>query len=178
MREWAKAAIATIQEAQEKATNQRQTQATQYSVRDRVWLSLENIKTDRPSKKLDQRHAIYTVLEVVGSHAYRLDVPSRIHNVFHTRLLRPATFDPLPGQVVHEPQPPGIQQGEHVEYEVEGILDQKQGRGGSDVYLVKWVGYKKPTWEPFDFVRDLVAMDIWQERLQNGHVPKGGRKGG
>jgi hypothetical protein len=46
-----------------------------------------------------------------------------------------------------------------VKYGVEEILDQKLGRGGSDLYLVRWEGYKRPTWEPFDFVKDLIALD-------------------
>ena len=46
-----------------------------------------------------------------------------------------------------------------VEYKVEEILDQKKGQGGSEKYLVRWKGYKKLTWEPYDFVKDLVALD-------------------
>ena len=46
VREWAEAAMATAQEAQEKATNRRRTQAPQYHIGDKVWLSLENIRTD------------------------------------------------------------------------------------------------------------------------------------
>ncbi len=80
-----------------------------------------------------------------GSHTYRLDVPPGIHDVFPTRLLRPVRSDPLPGQVVREPQPPGIVVDKEVEYEVEEILDQKKGRGGSEKYLVRWKGYEKPT---------------------------------
>ena len=62
-----------------------------------------------------------------GSHTYRLDVPSRIYDVFPTRLLRPVRSDPLPRQVVRELQPPRIVVDEEVEYEVEEILDQKKG---------------------------------------------------
>ena len=137
---------------------------------------MENIKTDRPSKKLDQRYGKFTVREVCGSHTYRLDVPPGIHDVFPTRLLRPARNDPLPRQVVREPQPPGIVVDREIEYEVEEILDQKKGRGGSEKYLVKWVGYERPTWEPYDFVKDLVALDQWEQRKRTGHVPLGGRR--
>lgn len=60
VREWAQASMAAAQEAQEQATNQRRDQAPSYRVGDKVWLSLENIRTDRPNKKLDARHAKFT----------------------------------------------------------------------------------------------------------------------
>ena len=63
-----------------------------------------------------------------------------------------------------------------VEYEVEEILDQKKGRGGSEKYLVRWKGYEKPTWEPYDFVKDLVALDQWERRKRASHVPIGGQR--
>ena len=176
VRELAETTMASAQDAQETAANRRRSQAPAYKVGDKVWLNLENIRTDRPCKKLDQRHAKYTVLEVCGSHTYRLDVPPGIYDIFPTRLLRPAQDNPLPGQVVSEPQQPGVVTDGELEYGVEEILDQKKGRGGSDQYLVKWVGYQKPTWEPHDFVRDLIALDKWEQKKLDGHVPMGGRK--
>ena len=100
--------MAIAQEAQEKAANRGRVQAPIYRVSDKVWLSLKNITTDRPSKKLDAKYAKYTVTEIVSSHSYKLDTPLGIHNVFHTRLLKPAKSSPLPGQVIHEPQPPAL----------------------------------------------------------------------
>ncbi len=176
VRELVETMIVTAQEAQETAANQKRTQAPVYRVGNKVWLSLENIKTDRPSKKLDQRYGKFTVQEVYSSYTYRLDVSSRIHDVFPTRLLRPVQNNPLPRQVVREPQPPRIVVDREVEYRVEKILDQKKGRGGSEKYLVKWEGYKRPTQEPYDFVKDLIALDQQEQRKQAGYVPLGGRR--
>ena len=53
--------MAAAQDSQELAANQRRDQVSAYKVGDKVWLSLENIATDRPSKKLDQRYAKYMV---------------------------------------------------------------------------------------------------------------------
>jgi hypothetical protein len=177
LREWAQAAIATAQEAQEKAANRSRTQAPVYQIGDKVWLSLENIATDRPSKKLDAKYAKYTVTDIVGSHSYRLDTPPGIHDVFHTRLLKPVATKPLTGQVLHEPQPPALLVDGEEEYEVEEILDQKaaRGRGGKQQFLVKWAGYARPTWSPASVLEDTVALDKWEERLRTGRAVIGGR---
>jgi hypothetical protein len=82
--EVAQATMAIAQQRQEEVANRRRSEAPAYRPGDKVWLDLRNIRTDRPNKKLDARHAKYTVLEKIGSHAYRLDTPAGIHNVFHT----------------------------------------------------------------------------------------------
>lgn len=176
-REWAQASMATAQEAQEQASNQKRDQAPNYKVGDRVWLSLENIKTDRPSKKLDARYAKFKVLEVVGSHSYKLDTPPGIHNVFHARLLRPANSSPLPGQIVEESQPPAILVDDTEMYDIECILDQKKapGRGSRLRYLVKWVGYGQPTWEPESSLENTIALLDWEAKVKAGARVLGGR---
>jgi hypothetical protein len=165
-REWAQAAMAMAQEKQEEATNRYRDQAVRYKVGDKVWLSLENLRTDRPSKKLDQKYAKYEVLEVKGSHNYRLNTPPGPNNVFHTRLLRPARTEGLSGQVRRDIQPPAQLVEGDLEYEVERILDEKpaRGRGRRMKCLVKWKGYTKPTWEPKDAVEDTVAYLEWIRR--------------
>ena len=162
IREFTETMMASAQEQQEKAANRNRIGAPSYQVGDKVWLDLKHISTDRPSKKLDHQYAKYTVTEIVGTHNYRLDTPPGIHNVFHTKRLRPVLNNPLPGQIQHEPQPIGITTETDQEYEVEQILKEKKGRGGARKYLVKWVGYQKPTWEPYDFVKDLAALSIWE----------------
>ena len=148
-RNWAQAAMATAQQQQEEFANRHRQPAVSFHVGDKVWLNLKNIKTNRPSKKLDDKNAKFTVIEVIDSHAYRLNTPPGIDNVFHVSLLRPAGMDPLPSQVITESQPPAIvtEDGEE-EYEVEKILQtrtRKIGRGFRKEVLVKWTGYERPT---------------------------------
>ena len=168
--QWAQVAMAAAQEDQEKATNRQRTQAPSYQVGDKVWLSLENIRTDRPSKKLDSKYAKFTVLQVVNSHSYRLNTPPGIHNVFHTRLLRPVKSNPLHGQQLTDTQPPSILVDDQEEYAIERILDQKAARGHQNLqYLVQWQGYEHPTWEPRSALVDTIALGDWEDDVRIGN---------
>src|ERR1700722_1202685 len=98
--------MAAAQEGQEEYANRHRQAAPAYQVGQKVWLDLRNIKTNRPSKKLDARHAKFTVLEKIGSHAYRLDTPPGIHNVFHTYLCRRPAGTPFPSRKKTHGGPP------------------------------------------------------------------------
>ena len=110
----------------EDTANRHRRAAPAYCVGDKVYLSLEGLKTQRPTDKLDYRHTgPYPVTEVISSHAYRLKLPlsmGRMHDVFHTSLLSPIQ-DPLPGQIVALPPPTLIEGNE--EYLVKEIVDSR-----------------------------------------------------
>ena len=60
-----------------------------YKIRDMVWLLTRNIKTERPSKKLNYKMiSPYKVKKLIGS-SYRLELPHtiKIYDVFHPNLL-------------------------------------------------------------------------------------------
>jgi hypothetical protein len=169
---FAQAAIASAQERQEEYANQGRQAAEQFHVGDRVWLKLKNIKTNRPSKKLDWLNAKYEVTEVISSHSYRLNTPPGIHPVFHVSMLRRAVDDPLPSQVQDDTQPPAViaeDTGEQ-EWFVEEILEaRKRGRGHQ--VLVKWAGYVQPTWEPLSAVLDTEALNRFE--TEHGKITEG-----
>jgi hypothetical protein len=130
-----------------------------------VWLNLRNVRTQRPSKKLDWLHAKYEVLEVPTPHTVRLNVPTGIHPVFHVELVRPASTDPLPSQVVDDSEPPPVIVDGELEYEVEAILDvrrRRRGRRSRVEALVKWTGYPEPSWEPLSEVQGVSALDEYE----------------
>jgi len=86
----------------------------------------------------------YKVIEAIGSHAYRLEVPegTRWHNVVHTTLLKP--FNRRNEDQEMDDDDPDV-------YEVESIIDSRKIH---DVvkYRVRWVGHTEfeDTWEMFN----------------------------
>jgi len=172
-REYAQAVMATAQQLQEEVTNRKRDQAPEFKVGDKVWLNLQNIRTDRPTKKLDAKYAKYTVVEAIGSHSFRLDTPPGIHDVFHSKLLRLAATDPLPCQSQDDSQPQPQLVGDEDEYEIEQILDEKhvrRGRGISRKLLVKWKGYARSTWEPRSALEETSALEAWEESVRQKEV--------
>jgi len=123
-------------------------------------LNGHNIKTRRPSKKLDHKnHGPFQIEKIVFRLAVRhtLSRKWKIHNVFHVSLLeRYRTSEhraPLdPSKVLREAD--NIEQSE--EYNVDEVMSSvERGRGNNKriLYLVKWLDYperKDWTQEPFD----------------------------
>src|SRR5882762_5858108 len=127
---------------------------------DKVWVDGRNLKTFRPTKKMDvKRLGPFVILEKIGSSAYRLKLPqlwSRVHPVFNEILLTPYHEPEFPSQV--QPEPPGpIDVEGYPIYEIEAILEQRKWGRGSQ-YLVSWKGYgwHDNTWEPASHLRQDV----------------------
>ena len=68
-------------------------EAPKYDVSEKVWLSLENIRTVRPTKKLDYKWlSPYIIEQVISRSAYWLKLLAsfgNIHPVFSVTLLHP-----------------------------------------------------------------------------------------
>ena len=74
-------------------------EALKYSVGDKVWLSSENIRMTRLTKKLDYKWlGPYTIDQVISCNAYWLKLPTsfgQVHPVFSVTLLCPYDDDPI-----------------------------------------------------------------------------------
>ena len=89
----------------------------------------------------------FKVKWVINPYAYELDLPRAygVHSVFHVNLMDPVVTDPLEG---HWQEPsPLILIDEEEKWLVEEILEAQKIRRSLN-YLVKWVGFDNPTWQP------------------------------
>ena len=172
-REFARKALVAAQKSQSKKTDKHWKDIT-YAVGDKVQLSIRNITTDRPSKKLD--HKMLGPFEVIENKRVfvELQLPQsmKIHNIFHYNLLRKASTDLLTNQV-NEPLPSVIINNEE-EWEVEDILDARSYRGKLQ-YRVKWVG-----WDEDREWYDATGFDNSPEIVEDFHSrypdkPKSGK---
>ena len=137
---------------------------------DKVYVARRNIKTKRPSDKLDwKKIGPFKIDKKLSDYNYRLQLPknTRLHPVFHVSLLEPASKDiKLATNVEVEGEP---------EYEVEAIKAKRHGRKG-DEYLVKWLGYDEAenTWEPeTNLVNCQRLLDEFHRRARNRPLLKG-----
>ena len=118
---------------------------------DKVYLLRRNIRTKRPSNKLDfKKIGPFKILEKRSTVNYKLELPKgmRIHPVFHISLLEPAPKNAkIQTDIEVEP--------DEGEYEVEEILDRRV-KGRQEEYLIKWKGYddSENTWEPRKHLRN------------------------
>jgi hypothetical protein len=143
-----------------------------------VWLRRRNIKTKRPSDKLDYRKiGPFPIKCAHGSVAFELVLPpnlARLHPTFHVSLLEPY-HDPsqVPGRVAPPPPPLHIDDGDVPWLEVSDILDCRRV-GRRLEYLVRWKGLT-PNDDSFVPLSDLsTELDEDLERFHRRHptLPK------
>lgn len=139
IREEAQAAIEAAHATMKRYYDHKRSNSQEFKVGDLVWLEGTNIKTDRPTKKLeDKRYGPFKILEKVGKSAYRLQLPSRwkaLYPVQNEVSLWPYTPPSYPSQKKDPPPPPDLIQGEK-EYEIEELVNSRL-RNGDLQYQVK-----------------------------------------
>ncbi|KAH7461789.1 hypothetical protein FOMA001_g18899 [Fusarium oxysporum f. sp. matthiolae] len=133
---------------------------------DMVYLSTKNIKTDRPSHKLDYKYlGPVKIKRKTGEDRYELDLPPNIrcHPIYHISMLESAA-DTIHVKTGNEPRQIT---GPEV-YEAEAIRKMEK-INGQKMYLIKWKNYPESenTWEPTKHLANA------QRLLKNFHQPRG-----
>jgi len=146
----------------EEQANKKRKIAQQYKVGDHVLIDTRDIRKTDPlkniSKKLQSRYqGPYPIIEVLNKDVYRVKLPerSKLHNVFHTSLLRPYIFTqrgkyPERDEVPLRPGPVDPDEPNHFEVEKVVAHDMNGRRPHRLRYKVLWEGYPptEATWEP------------------------------
>ena len=107
------------------------------------------------------------IVEQVFKNVYKLELLPKIkvHPTFHVSLLKPFKEDTLWPDRKQVIWPPPDLVGDHLEYEVEGILKYRNHKHKGKEYLVKWQGYheKEAIWIA---ERDMVHAKEIVERFE------------
>jgi hypothetical protein len=121
--------MADAQEKQARYANQKRTAAPEYKVGDCVFVDTRNLRTERPSQKLDsKREGPYRIVKI-----YRFTVvldigKSKVAPLFHYYLLTKASTDPFPGQdtlnkrSIDEGVLISDENGDHVEWKFKKVI--------------------------------------------------------
>jgi hypothetical protein len=152
-----------------------------YSVNEQVLVSAKNVRTERPTKKLDWVYVgPYRIVRQINPVAYEVELPpgSLIHPVFHVNLIKKY----IPGaEDRHRTVPPLIKAKDHeAGYEISAIKDVRK-KGSGYQYLISWKGYgpEDDTWETRTTIADDEMLRIWHDEHPDKISPfvRRGREG-
>ena len=143
------------------------TEAPNFKVGDKVWLSTMNLCLTHASKKLSERWVgPYVITKLVSNNAVELKLPQsmKIHPVVNISQVKPYN-ERLPGQPLQKPGPVTVTEDRDVEYEVDYIVD-SHWKGKRLEYLVCWSRFNEEdrTWEPegqLDNACDIIIDFHW-----------------
>lgn len=144
-----------------------------YQINDKVLLSTRNIRTLRPTKKLDVTYVgPYRIKRKINPVTYELELPpgSRLHPVYHVDLLKPYIHSEDEHRTTI--QPPSLRIDDEPGYVIRDIVDvEKKGNGFR--YLIDWEGYgpEDRTWETRSYLKDDDLLRVWHENNPNKPSP-------
>ena len=123
-----------------------------YEVGQKVLLKVKNFTMPEglTPKFMSKFAGPFAIVEKLFKDVYKLELPPeiKVHPTFHVSLLKPFKEDTLWAGRKQVIRPPPELVGDHLEYEVEGILKSRNLKSKGKEYLVKWRGYneKEATW--------------------------------
>ena len=124
----------------------------EYGVGQKVLLNVKNFTLPQglTPKFMSKFASPFPIVERVFKDVYKLELPLeiKVHPTFHVSLLKPFKEDILWLDRKQVISPPSNLVGDHLEYEVEGILKCRNHKHKGKEYLVEWQSYheKEATW--------------------------------
>ncbi len=117
--------LANAQNTQKRYVDQKRKFSSEYKTEDMIWLFIKNIKIERSFRKLNHKWIDFYKIKKILKEVCQLELSSsmKIHDTFHTSLLRLAATNSLTEQI--QSPPPSIVVDEEEEYEVDDILDSR-----------------------------------------------------
>jgi hypothetical protein len=164
--------LEAAQEDQKELADKKRREVKQedYEVGKLVWLNSKNVRTSRPSKKLDDKNlGPFKIVEKRSDVVVRLELPKtmKIHPVFHVKLLKP--FEEIERVKREQKIPkPVVIEGEE-EWEIEKIVKTRK-RGKKIEFEIKWkgCGEEENTWEPLENLRNsLETIEFFFKKHPN-----------
>ena len=156
-----KALARIAQQRHEDNANVRRDEGTLFREGDMVLVSLENMKTNRPKKKWDDKwDGPFPVLAVYRG-AVVVDLPDhiRVNKSFHTSKVRLWHTEEIPGQAEINARERRKVAGRVAERDDDGNIEDKwefekildvhdEAEDGTLTYQIKWKHYDEATWQP------------------------------
>ena len=155
--------------------NQKVRPPVEYQLGDLVLLEATNIRTKRPSKKLDDKcYGPFQIIKKEGLASYHLKLDKtwrNIHPVFHECLLHPYHSGEFPSQQTKPLPPPEIISSVE-EAEVKYVIDSKRVRNTMH-YLIHWKGFphEENEWIPVKKLTNAQGA-IKDFHRQNPNTPR------
>ena len=168
-RQHADNALRESKETMRRTFDKKRADAKAYQPGDKVYVSAEHLRSDRPSAKLDAKwRGPYEILENVGRAAHKLKMPDgwRGYNVFNRDRLKPYHPPEFDQQRRRDGASDPVLVENEEEWEVEAIHGERTRKRKRE-YLVRWKGYtaENDTWEPESNLKHAKeAIDAFKAR--------------
>jgi hypothetical protein len=177
--------------------NRKRRAGPKYKIGEKVMITSRDLKTTRPMQKLTNRnYGLFTIQEIIGQSAYKLDIPTswvNVHNVFNESVLKWWINPKFPFQMEEIAEPPAIIVDGNKEWEVEFIIkSQWSGQWKKLQYIVKWKGYslEEKKWYNAELIMrnarqtiknyhrenptaerwTTLEFELWKEKEENLHL--------
>jgi TATA-box binding protein (TBP) (component of TFIID and TFIIIB) len=162
--EFVKTHMKKSQVNQARHVDKHRTSASDYEMKDQIWLFIKNIQIDRSFRKLD--HKMLRSFKILKKHesSYKLDLSNKmnIHSVFHTSLLRKNLEDSLSKQIILSSS--SIVIDDEQKFDVENIVDScvvDRTLNKRLQYKIRWIEHSSDRkWysiENFNHAREIIV---------------------